>query len=74
MGPPRPHDDHGVGPLDIRPAGRDRTNTLVPEPSEENPVLPPVVGEADQLEALAEEGVEGMDDYESTRNVTTGCS
>jgi hypothetical protein len=30
--------------------------------------------EADQLEALAEEGVEGMDDYENTRNVATGCS
>jgi hypothetical protein len=41
---------------------------------EEHPVLAPGMGKADHLEALADQRVERVDDYESTRTFTTGCS
>jgi hypothetical protein len=47
---------------------------LVPGLFEEHPVLTPGMGETDHLEALADQRVERVDDYESARTFTTGCS
>jgi hypothetical protein len=47
---------------------------LVPGLFEEHPVLAPGMGKADHLKAVADQGVERVDDYESARTFTTGCS
>lgn len=54
-----------IGSLNIRPARRNRVDTLVTRLAKEHPVLPPGVGEADQLVFLTVQGMEGMRDTES---------
>jgi hypothetical protein len=49
-------------------------DTLVSWLSEEDAMLAPGVGEADELEPLTSQGMERVDDYELRRIVTTGCS
>jgi hypothetical protein len=49
-------------------------DTLVFGLAEEHPVLSPVVGIGDQLEALAAQGVEGVGYEEASRTVGTVCS
>ena len=66
--------DCRIESLDVCPARRDRVDTLVSWLSEEDAMLAPGVGEADELEPLTSQGMERVDDYELRRIVTTGCS
>ncbi len=61
MCPASPHDDHGVRPLDVCPASWERTDMLVPGLFEEHPVLAQGMGKADNLKAVADQGVERVD-------------
>jgi hypothetical protein len=72
--PPGAGDDHRVGAFDVGPGRRQRPDTLVRGLAEEHPVFAPGMGEADRLEPLADQGVEGVGYYEGTRNFMTGCS
>ena len=74
MRPCGPEGDDRVDPFDVGPARRDRVHTLVGGFAEEDPVLTPGVGVADQFEALAGQGMERVGDEELRRIVVTGCS
>lgn len=62
--PPSRHHHEGVRFFNIGPARRQRADTLVTRLAEEHPVLTPRMGEADQLELLAPQGVERVSDTE----------
>ena len=66
--------EEGVGALDVGPGRRQRVDLCLAGLAEEDPLLPPRVGVADQLELLAAQGMEGMGDRESSRSVGTVCS
>ena len=51
-----------------------RPDTLVRGFTEEHAVFAPGMGEADHLESLADQGVEGVGNYEGTLTFMTGCS
>jgi hypothetical protein len=67
-------DDHRVGAFDVGPGRRQRPDTLVRGFTEEHAVFAPGMGEADHLESLADQGVEGVGNYEGTLTFMTGCS
>lgn len=62
--PPSRHHHEGVRFFHVGPACRQRADTLVTRLSEEHPVLPPRMGEADQLELLTPQRVERVSDTE----------
>ena len=62
--PPSRHHHERVRCFNVGPARRQRADTLVTRLSEEHPVLPPRMGEADQLELLAPQRVERVSDTE----------
>ena len=72
--PPGGDHEEGIGALDVGPGGRQRAQTCLAGLAEEDPLLAPGVGVADELELLAGEGMEGMGDRESLRTVGTVCS
>ena len=74
MRPPGGDHEEGVGPLDVGPSRRQRVHLPLSGPTEEDPLLTPGMGVADQLEALAAEGMEGMGDREPFRTLSTVCS
>ena len=53
-----------IRPLHVRPGGRQRSDSLLPRHAEEDAVLTPGVGVADQLELLAAQGMEWVGDGE----------
>jgi len=68
--------DHqeGVGALDVGPGRRQRADLCLSRLAEEDPLLTPGMGVADQLELLPRQGMEGMGDREPFRTLSTGCS
>lgn len=71
-----PGGDHeqGIGSLDVGPACRQRMHLCLSGPAEEDALLAPGVGVADQLELLAAQGMEGMGDSEAPCSFSTVCS
>jgi len=72
--PPGGDDEEGVGALDVGPAGRERVHLRLAGLAEEDALLAPGMGVADELELLAAEGMEGMGDSEAPRSFRTVCS
>ena len=72
----QPGGDHeeGVGPLDVGPGRRQRVHLPLAGLAEEDPLLTPGVGVADQLESPAAQGMEGVGDREPPRTLSTVCS
>ena len=68
-----PGGDHeeGISAFDVGPGRRQRAQACFAGLAEEDPLLAPGVGVADELEPLASEGMEGMRDRESLRSVGT---
>ena len=66
--------EEGVGPLDVGPGRRQRMDLCLAGLAEEDPLLTPGMGVADELELLAAQGVEGMGDSEPPRSFSTICS
>ena len=74
MRPPGGDHEEGVGPLDVGPGRRQRMDLCLAGLPEEDPLLTPGMGVADQLELLPRQGMEGMGDRESLRTLSTVCS
>jgi hypothetical protein len=72
--PPGGDHEEGVGALDVGPAGRQRVHLRLSGLAEEDALLTPGVGVADELELLAAQGMEGMGDSEAPRSFSTVCS
>lgn len=72
--PPGGDHEEGVGALDVGPGRRQRAQACLTGLAEEDALLTPGVGVADELEALAGEGMEGMGDREAPRSFSTVCS
>jgi hypothetical protein len=72
--PPGAEGHDRVDSLNVGPTRGHRVNALVSGLAEEDPVLAPGVGVADQLEASAGQGMERVGDEEFRRIVVTGCS
>ena len=72
--PPGGDHEEGVGALDVGPACRQRVHLCLPGLAEEDPLLAPGMGVADQLELPAAQGMEGMGDSEAPRSFSTICS
>jgi len=72
--PPGGDHEEGVGALDVGPGRRQRVQACLARPAEEDPLLTPGVGVADELEPLAAQGMEGMGDSEAPRSFSTICS
>ena len=73
-GPTRRQHQERIGPLDVGPARRQRTDAIGSGLPEEDPVLAPGVGVADELELPAAQGVERVGHPKSLRIAGTSCS
>ena len=71
---PGRQDKEGVDPVYVGPVRRNRTDKFLSGLPVEHPVVTPGVGVANQLEILAAQRMEGMDDDEPSRTVATICS
>ncbi len=65
--PARGEHEEGIGALHVGPAGWQRAHPRLIRHPEEHAVLAPGVGEADELELLAAQGMEGMGDANTPR-------
>ena len=66
--------EEGIRALDVGPGRRQRVHACLAGMAEEDPLLTPGMGVADELEPLAAQGMEGMGDGEAPRSFSTVCS